>query len=262
MTDEVTFYDEVEAYCARLSCRAGESVGLCVSTRHESWSVRVERWGAERDEVWSASGVTATYTPAPADADINGCRWPVSIEIPTDATWRSGFYLVSVTVDDPSDEVDSDRATAYAGFVVRSASADVHARTLLVCATNTWNAYNIWGGKSLYTGGKEVSFRRPFSRGMLMRPEVDRDDRKARPHRWGEDHDVDGHLFQEYRHGAGYPAAIGSTGWFAHERRFVEWAEAGGWQFDMCVSSDLENGDCLDGYDLLIDVGHLSLIHI
>ena len=36
-------------------------------------------------------------------------------------------------------------------------------------ATNTYNAYNDWGGRSLYTGGKEVSFRRPFGRGMIGR---------------------------------------------------------------------------------------------
>ena len=43
-------------------------------------------------------------------------------------------------------------------------------------ATNTRHAYNPWGGKSLYTGGTQVSYARPFARGMLDRPEVARDD--------------------------------------------------------------------------------------
>ena len=55
------------------------------------------------------------------------------------------------------------------------------ASALLVLATNTYNAYNSWGGRSLYTGGQRVSFRRPFGRGMIVRPEIERDDRKSPP---------------------------------------------------------------------------------
>ena len=112
---------------------------------------------------------------------------------------------------------------------------------LYVLPTNTWNAYNTWGGQSLYTGGSVVSFHRPFARGMLCRPDGGRDDRKARPTRFGEASDFDGRIFQQYRTDNNYPSAIGSTGWFTYGRRFVEWAEADDWQFDMCVNSDLEN---------------------
>ena len=72
------------------------------------------------------------------------------------------------------------------------APAPTRSRALLVLATNTYNAYNSWGGKSLYTGGWRVSFARPFGRGMLMRPSTERDDRKARPVYRGEEPDVDG----------------------------------------------------------------------
>ncbi len=130
-------------------------------------------------------------------------------------------------------------------------------RALYVLETNTWNAYNTWGGCSLYTGGTTVSFDRPFGRGILCRPEVDRDDRKARPVRWGEQPDADGLIFQAYRTANDYPAAIGSTGWFSHGRRFVEWAEAAGYEFDYAISTDLDDGSqALDGYDLVLSVGH------
>ena len=59
----------------------------------------VERWGSEREEVWSASDLAGVYTPPPEDADSLGCRWPVSLEIPIDDDWRSGFYLVTLTRD-------------------------------------------------------------------------------------------------------------------------------------------------------------------
>ena len=54
------------------------------------------------------------------------------------------------------------------------ATAVPTAPALLVIATNTYNAYNNWGGKSLYTGGRRVSFRRPFGRGMIDRPAAER----------------------------------------------------------------------------------------
>ena len=255
--DDLTFHDEVEAYCGRLSSPAGGVAQLHVSTRHPHVDVVVERWGAEREVVWSGDSIATTYTPPPDDADSVGCRWPVTASIPIGDDWRSGFHLVTVTAPDAT----PGRAVAHACFVVtadRSAidSAD-RARALLVLATNTWNAYNPWGGASLYTGGRQVSFRRPFARGMLWRPEVDRDDRKSRPTRWGEEPDVNGDRFQEYRSTHAYPAAIGSSGWFSHERRFVEWAESAGYRFDTCISTDLDDDPTIaDGYDLIIDVGH------
>ena len=255
MADDQTFHDDIEGYCGQLSCRAGQPIDLHVSTRSRAFDVTVERWGATRDEVWNTTAVPGTFTPPPPDADAEGCRWPTTVQIPVGDQWRSGFHLVTLTAHD----APPGRAVAHAGFVVRPAAApiDQRPRALLVLATNTWNAYNTWGGRSLYTGGRQVSFGRPFGRGMLSRPEVERDDRKARPVRWGEEPDADGLIFQQYRTEHAYPSAIGSAGWFTHERRFVEWAERAGYEFDYAVSSDLDREpDALDGYDLVLSVGH------
>jgi hypothetical protein len=251
MADDQTFHDLIEGYCRELSVRAGDTIEVCVSTAAGRYDLTVERWGAERETVWSASGLPGTHHELPADADAQGCGWPVSVEIPTDASWRPGFHLITlVTEDGPAD-----RRVAHAGVVIRA--DEQHRRAILVVATNTWNAYNTWGGKSLYTGGKQVSFHRPFARGMLNRPEVERDDRKARPVHTGEEPDADGLIFQAYRTEQNYPSAIGSTGWFTHERRFAEWAERNGYAFDYAISSDLERDPTtLDGYDLVLSVGH------
>ncbi len=61
------------------------------------------------------------------------------------------------------------RRRADAFFVVRP-RAD-RSPILLVLSTATYNAYNDWGGPSLYTGGTRVSFERPFARGFLTKPE-------------------------------------------------------------------------------------------
>jgi hypothetical protein len=263
MADDQTFHDDIEGYAGRLSYRVGETVTLHVSTRSPRFDVVVERWGATRERRWAAADVPGTFVEPPPDADSAGCRWPSTIEIPLDDDWEPGFHLVTLTAHG----APAGRDVAHACFVVRRRVGDpAQARTLLVLDTNTWHAYNTWGGRSLYTGGHTVSHARPFGRGMLWRPEVDRDDRKARPVRWREEPDVDGSIFQRYRTEHAYPAAIGSAGWFTHARRFVEWAEAAGHRFDYAVSSDLDRGDvngdvngdadALAGYDLVLSVGH------
>ncbi len=131
------------------------------------------------------------------------------------------------------------------------------APALFVLATNTWNAYNNWGGRSLYTGAHEVSFQRPWGRGMLVRPEVERADRKSPPRRPGEEPDVDGEAYQAFRFAHGFPGYMGSAGWFTYDRRFAEWAERAGLELDYAISSDLEQVEGLtDGYRLVIGAGH------
>ena len=193
-SDDQTFHDDIEGYCGELSYPVGAAVGLHVSTRSATFDVRVERWGASREHVWAATDVAGIFTPPPSDADAEGCRWPVTLQIPIAEHWRSGFHLVTLTATD----APPGRDVAHAGFVVRGRAAAGGPRALLVLATNTYNAYNTWGGRSLYTGGKQVSFGRPFGRGMLMRPRPNA--MIARPARVrGEEPDVDGVIYQQYR---------------------------------------------------------------
>ena len=250
MADDITHYDAVEGYVYPTSVRAGERAQLRVSTASPRFDVAVHRWGAQRRHVWSANGVAGLEQPTPGDADAAGCGWESVVEIQTDAAWHSGFYLVTLTAHGAPPE----RAISHAGFVVRpqARSSDV----LLVLATNTWNAYNNWGGRSLYTGGHEVSFDRPWGRGMLVRPEVAAVDRKSPPRLAHQEPDIDGDAYQAFRFEHGFPGYMGSAGWFTYERRFVEWAEAAGYAVDFAISSDLEDAATTDGYRLVIGVGH------
>jgi hypothetical protein len=248
--DNITHYDSIEGYVFPASVVQGETALLRVSTGSAGFDVGVERWGARRRLMWSADDVAGVEQPTPPDADAAGCRWEPVVEIPTDATWPSGFYLVTLTAHDGP----PDRAVAYAGFVVRPAerSSDV----LFVLATNTWNAYNNWGGRSLYTGGHEVSFDRPWGRGMLLRPEAGEADRKSPTRLPHQPPDIHGDRYQAFRFEHGFPGYIGSAGWFTYERRFVEWAEGAGHVFDYAISSDLERPSSTDGYRLVIGAGH------
>ena len=87
-------------------------------------------------------------------------RWPVA------EGWSSGYYEISLMAEG----VTGETATAEAFFVVRPASIDSSAAAILVLCTNTYNAYNQWGGKCLYSDAVKVSFDRPLERGYLRRP--------------------------------------------------------------------------------------------
>jgi hypothetical protein len=251
MADDITHYDAVEAYPGRLSYQAGDELTLHVSCETPTFDVEIHRWGAELEAVWSAIGQAGVHHATPTDADARGCGWPMTITMTVPDTWRSGFYLVTLRAAAAA----PGRAVGHACFVIRPTTPV--SRALLVIATNTYNAYNNWGGRSLYTGGNHVSFRRPFGRGIIMREQTERDDRKARPRWRGEQPDIEGDTYQHYRFARGYPGFMGSTGWFTYERRFVEWAERTGIELDYAISSDLEaHPHVVDGYDLVLGVGH------
>ena len=253
MADDITHYDAVEAYCDRLSYVAGDEVRLHTWCATDRYDVEVQRWGADGpgDVVWRATDLEGVAHHTPDTADASGCDWPVAVSIPVDAAWRSGVYLVTLHAHGAVHE----RAVGHAMFVVRAARPT--SSMLLVLATNTYNAYNNWGGRSLYTGGHQVSFDRPFGRGLLMRPRVDNVDRKSPLTAPGAEPDVDGAEYQRYRWEHGYPGYMSSAGWFTYERRFVEWAEGSGLQFDYAVSSDLEHRpSVVHGYPLVLGVGH------
>ena len=61
MADDQTFHDDIEGYCSRLSCVQGDTIGLHVSTRQPHYDVRVERWGATREVVWTASALPGRF---------------------------------------------------------------------------------------------------------------------------------------------------------------------------------------------------------
>jgi hypothetical protein len=229
----------LEAYCWPPSVDPGEPVSLSVSTDVRAFDVVAVREGAGHDVVWRHRGARADRHPVPDDASSNGCGWPPALDIPVGRAWRSGYYRVTVTAGE-------ERADAF--LVVRP-GAD-RAPLLVVLSTNTWNAYNDWGGPSLYTGGTHVSFERPLARGFLVKPEPARRKMQPRP-------DREGRWFFEWAEPLGLSVWSGGAGWWNWERPFVAWAESNGYAVDVATSRDLEDRpDVLEGHRAFVCVGH------
>jgi hypothetical protein len=212
----------IEAYCGLLSYQAGDAVGLHVSTNAAKYAVEVTRLGARRQKVYREEGIRGAVHPVPPDAASHGCRWPAALQIPVGESWPSGYYQVILRTVGRNGR----RAQGEAFFVVRAAKPGQGAKILLQLCTNTYNAYNRWGGTSLYGGpkgvGRRVSFERPYL-GFVPTDTFTR-------------------LY---------------SGWHNWEQPFVEWAEAAGYRLEFAVNSDLEfRPEILKGYRLVLSVGH------
>ena len=253
MKRNYTRWPLVEGYPDRQSYRAGDLVELRCSSRADSVTASVVRIGRERVEVWRREGIQIAEHPYPDDAYASGCGWPVAFTVDVDPGWTSGFYEVSLQAYGEIGEA----AIAEAFFVVRPTSPS-SADAILVLATNTYNAYNQWGGRCLYSDAVKVSFDRPLERGYIRRPaaphEVEYDGRVASlPDEPDEEH----RQLQQYLVEFEYPLWCASGSWHNWERRFVTWAEGEGMTLDYAINSDLEfHPEVLDGQKLMLSVGH------
>jgi hypothetical protein len=199
--------------------------------------------------VHAESGVPAGDHPTPNRAAQTGCGWPVAAEVAVGDGWRSGYYEVLLEID-----VDGRRRRSHAFFVVRPSIGQPSARALLALSTNTWHAYNDFGGRNLYTGGTSVALQRPMAPGYLHKPPgVGR--RVTVVH--APDRQMAAHVgYLQLNHLSGY---AGSAGWPDWELPFLEWAEREGYAIDVVTNADLEDHPALlrDGdYSLFLSVGH------
>ncbi len=235
----------VTGYCWPQSVAPGEQVGLHLSSSGgRPVRVEVARVGARRDVVFRSDAVAADEHETPKDAASKGCGWPVALTLDVDPAWRSGYYEVVMEID-VGEKVRRD----YAFFVVRPASG---ARIVVALATNTWHAYNDFGGPNLYTGGTHVAMQRPMAAGYLYKPPG-----KGRrvTGTGAPDPQNAAHVgYIQINHLSGY---AGSAGWPDWELPFIEWAEREGFEIGVCTNADLEeHPEVLDGASLYLSVGH------
>ncbi|MDB5885614.1 MAG: hypothetical protein JWR74_1785, partial [Polaromonas sp.] len=162
----------VEGYASHTSVNRGETIRFFVSSSAPTYTLAIYRmgwYGGAGARLMSSVTLPGSKQPTPVPDPATGlieCDWPESyrVTIPQTADktdWATGIYLAKLT---PSNGTQS-----YMIFVVRddaSRSTYVYQST-----TTTSQAYNNWGGKSLYTynsvnnaPARKVSFNRPYGR--------------------------------------------------------------------------------------------------
>ena len=162
---------EIEGYASSVSVLPGQALSLHVSTRSPRFDVQIYRlgWyeGAGARSVLEKRGVPGFLRtrPAPRPADgLVACDWPASVAFRAGRRWTSGVYVARLTASVGGTQ-------AFVPFVVREAPGR-RAPFLVRIAVPTWQAYNNWGGASLYdfnsVNGRRalrVSFDRPYAAG-------------------------------------------------------------------------------------------------
>jgi hypothetical protein len=157
----------IEGYASAVSVLPGGQFTLYVSTTAPSFTVTAYRigWygGKQAREVWRSASVPGQRQSEPAIArplNTVTTHWSPSLSVRADG-WPAGDYLlklVSATGDD-----------RYVPITVRSTQS--RGRVVLMNGVTTWQAYNTWGGYSLYQGpdngyadrARAVSFDRPYT---------------------------------------------------------------------------------------------------
>jgi hypothetical protein len=164
-------HGEIEGYADTTSTTRGQTVRLFVSTSAPTYRVEAYRmgWygGRQARLVWR-SGLVRGARQAERSVDpvtnMVETRWGPSLSVRVDQAWPPGAYLLKLAADN-----------GYAQYVPLTVRDDTGRSALLVVdAVTTWQAYNRWGGHSLYDGvnrhgattaearSQVVSFDRPY----------------------------------------------------------------------------------------------------
>jgi hypothetical protein len=156
---------EIEGYSLAASGLPGVPVALAVSTKDPSYQVTAYRFGdyqgGQARLIWSSSSQTGIKQAAPSLSPYETrtvvADWTPTTVVATDY-WKPGAYLFKLT--------SSSGYESWVPYVVRSRYTT--GTVALVAPVTTWQAYNTWGGYSLYVGptGDQrswaVSFDRPY----------------------------------------------------------------------------------------------------
>jgi hypothetical protein len=239
----------------RFALHAGASAGPCV--------LEIARVGAGREVVLRREGIAVGDHPTPPNADRDGCGWPAALEIEV-GDWTSGYYDVQLT--------DAVGEETHHFVVVKPPIGQRRAKAAFVLATNTYHAYNHWGGANAYCDVAALmsrradlptamagaigllSTRRPFPQMLIAPPPdvprlVNLRARGFEERPWAGNRD-----WPRRRELSPYDSSAG----FLHrwEHKFAAWAEREGLALDYFTDQDLDEEDVLAGYDVLILAGH------
>ena len=161
----------IEGYASLTSVNKGETITFHVSSTQSQCDLKIYRMGYYNGNggrlMYQRDALPCQPRVCPERDHSTGfieCDWPAShtLTVPTD--WVSGVYLAKLTVL----HADGAPRQNYIIFVVRDDNRS--SAYLMQLSVTTWQAYNFWGGESLYEShwadvrqqATKVSFNRPY----------------------------------------------------------------------------------------------------
>jgi hypothetical protein len=162
----------IEGYANLTSVNKGDPITFYVNVQPvQSYSINIYRLGWYQgigarllQQVSGLNGVAQPACPPDPTTGLIECAWSPSYTLTVPPTWTTGVYIARL-----------DRQDGYAGYMIFVVRDDTStAPYLFQSSVTTFEAYNSWGGKSLYgsSGATEyvttdrayqVSFDRPYT---------------------------------------------------------------------------------------------------
>ncbi len=166
-TSNYTNDQSIEGYASMTSVGNGQTIRFAVNTVSATFRADIYRlgWyqglgGRLMQSIVNIRGASQSIPSPDPQTGLVEANWSWTFSVTIPSTWVSGIYLVKLT--------DLKGEQTYIPFVVKTTRKSPF---VLIHTANTDEAYNIWGGTSLYqdmTGtlpaGRafQVSFDRPF----------------------------------------------------------------------------------------------------
>jgi len=146
-------------YVNKQSVIPGDTLKFYISTTSATVNFVIKRIVNSSTLVTAATynNITGGVKTTPDSSYYYGCNWPVALSIVIPSAWLPGMYRV---------DFNTSLGTNSILFMVKPPTPASYSNVLVVVPTNTWQAYNNGGGKSLYdvssvTRSYKVSFLRP-----------------------------------------------------------------------------------------------------
>ena len=165
----------IEGFASATSVLRGERVTLFVTTDAPAFRIEIFRMGWYQGRgarlMRTVEEVPGVAQPGPTTDELGmvSCDWAPSYVLDVPADWCPGVYLAKLrTIGYPDPAAREAGFERYIVFVVRD---DARRPMLFQTSVTTYQAYNAWGGRSLYGDAcgnfdlrsRAVSFDRPYA---------------------------------------------------------------------------------------------------
>ena len=269
--------ERLAGYASSESVIQGGEITFHVNSRVGPFTIRIYRQGLVEVLMATLTNVEQFPRPYPIERTAwrDGPRWPAAASLTVPRSWPSGLYFARVAQLSqigpvgpvgPAMEGEGVGATLRQNtlfgqgaridipFVVRTANRGSQSKILLCIADTTYQAYNFWGGRSLY--GFRARGYRVWSAGSTTDdPNLEQIPRALRvsfrrPH--DPLHDPDFPAPEE-----GQPDQHVQEKWKFWEVPLIRWLTRQQIAVEFCTSIDIhENSELLKSYRLLVSIGH------
>jgi hypothetical protein len=166
----------IQGFASPFSVNLGETVQFKIESAANSYKIDIYRMGyyggdGARLEASITPNIAVTQNqPACADNTTTGLvdcsNWGVSASWTVPTTAVSGVYFAHIYRTDGSTDENQ------ISFVVRNNAS--HSDIIFKTSDETWQAYNTWGGNSLYTGTATQTANSPQAAGRAVAVSYDR----------------------------------------------------------------------------------------